>query len=119
MFRYTTSKKECKELYRKLSLKLHPDVGGSTDLMLLLNKSFEDAMDNLSEAEEEIPSTHPKQHEDIEEIFEFFSAIEENLSPGNFKFINSLHIFYKSNGFLTEKQHDILYKIYLTEKSKE
>jgi len=49
VFHHCINIQDLKKLYRRLALRLHPDKGGSADLMMLLQESYDVALEFFKE----------------------------------------------------------------------
>lgn len=50
-FHSVTSKEEAKKLYRKLAKENHPDIGGDTETMKVINNEYDEVIERLSRGE--------------------------------------------------------------------
>lgn len=142
MFRFCKNEQETKKLFRKLSLRLHPDHGGDNELMNLLNKTYEDVKEEIA-----LGVYDEDRNQNIENAFSAFSPDEDDIEEGirvsfekvcekiykgdsdmqildrimeftvqNKKFKNefaqSVKEFFEERGFVTESQYNSLVKIY-------
>jgi len=125
LFESINTLEELKRIYRKASKFLHPDMGGDNELMSLLTMSYEIKkqafeFDYFSKVKKEKNKTYSnsksfqvvkkgdKKIVFLERCFEN----EELLSQSEKKFIHSLIQWLESEGFLTQKQFDVIKDIY-------
>lgn len=122
MFFKCNTEEECLKLFRKLALKLHPDQGGSNELMILLQESFEEKTKFIElmeqcKAENEKKNVYENVYEKIKftderikiihEIIEYFKEKKQKSD-----FINSVNEFLQERGYVTSGQYNSLVKIY-------
>lgn len=119
---------DCKTLFRKLSMRLHPDHGGSNELIILLQESYDqeiklrkiDSLESKKSFEEsnEFWKVYEKSFENIEEGDLRLNIINEIMeyAKTHKKFITtfteSVIEFFKENKFITSNQFYTLVKIY-------
>lgn len=129
MFRKCKTLQEAKILYRKLSLCLHPDRGGSVELMALLNDIYEEvklsawaneilddhfagfkAKPRAERKKREKPAPSPVIKKGSKESWELINDLEEFFEKPYFpkEFYNSLKSYLEKNDYLTIKQYDCL-----------
>lgn len=119
MFHECKNKEDVKSLFRKLCYFLHPDHGGDTELMILLNDSYEMALD-FYDTHEEAPSQfrYEKVFEDVLNGMSQLEIIQEILAYAskhkrfNTDYVSSLQEFLEEKGYLTSSQYNSLVKIY-------
>ena len=131
MFRDCTSSEETKSLFKKLAMRLHPDYGGSNELMILLQEAYEKTL-NLIEENEEISEKfktknkkpkdrfYEKSYENIylEDEDERLKILDEILEYSkshprfNTNFTHEMVLFLNDNLYLTSGQYNSLVKIY-------
>lgn len=137
MFRKCRSVAEVKKLYRLLALRLHPDYGGSNELMALLIEVYEEALDSATYEErndnkkketkteksyydenEYGDGLYKCVNEDVQQkdprLKIFMDILEYAKEHKTFKtdFVLSLVEFLDEKGFLTPAQYNKLVKIY-------
>lgn len=125
MFHNCNNEKDAKELFRRLAHYLHPDKGGESDLMILLQQAYENTLMIFKEIEkmnieqtsksvlkyknvyEDVPINDPK-IDIIKEIFRY-----SNQHP-SFKtsYIESVRDYGIEKGYVTSSQYNHLVKTY-------
>lgn len=120
---------ECKNLddvkkrYRILSKLFHPDHGGPVDLMLELNRYYENATgrfhkqktENKKEEKTKKP-THTYTHDDEDEYLEKIEKImkyADMFKSFDSNFIDSVWEQFQANGFISDRQKSAIDKIYI------
>jgi len=117
MFDECTTDVESKYLFRKLCHLLHPDKGGSGELMILLNKAYENHLISLKAPHASSQKTKPKYDsykimagDDRLGIFdEMFDMVEDN-EDLNVEFLINIYNFFGKKGYITVKQYEGLGK---------
>jgi hypothetical protein len=61
------NEKEAKKLFKKLALRLHPDHGGTNELMMILTESYERHIENLKMIDDAFTAFTPPEEEAWEE----------------------------------------------------
>jgi len=138
VFRFCKNEQEVKKLFRKLSLRLHPDHGGDNELMNLLNKTYEDVKEDIAwgafneNKKYDFSAFEPDEDEIEEGVRVRFEKVCEKVYKGdsdmqildrimeftvqNKKFKNefaqSVKEFFEERGYVTEGQYNSLVKIY-------
>ena len=121
MFHKCKDRDEIKALYRKLSLRLHPDHGGESIHMILLTECYNIALECMKDPIK-IKNSSKKYEKVTEDIYaddkERMKIIEEiknyakkhpRFSP---LFVESIDDFLTENGYITSTQFNSLVKIY-------
>lgn len=134
MFSKLKNEKEIKTLYCKLALRLHPDYGGSNELMILLTEAYELRMatlghktkDSATDGTGGAKKCNPENHSRFyEKVFGNISAINTKIkildeildyakTHEGFEsdFVNSVKQFLNKNSFITSGQYNALVNIY-------
>lgn len=136
MFFKCDSKDECQKLFRKLALRVHPDMGGSNELMILLQEAFDDRIKYLEKpkkkstekkkSKDKPKKDKPKQADKIyENVYEKIYFDDDRLSVldeileylkahNNLKinFVHDVQRYLQENDFMTSGQYNALVKIY-------
>lgn len=123
MFFKCLKKEDCQKLFHKLALYLHPDHGGSNELMILLQDSYRERVrmiEMLEESKEKIDEnkTYENVYETIylrDERMQIIHDIMEyyKQNPGiKSEFVESVYKFLKDKGYVTSGQYNALVKIY-------
>jgi hypothetical protein len=126
MFFKSHTKEDCKILFKKLALKLHPDCGGDHQLMLLLNEAYEDRMNWLTEIEKSIKEAETakktKSYENVvEKIYNgderilLLQEVDDYMTNNpslKLDFVVSVLAFYFEKGYVTSGQYNAILKIY-------
>jgi hypothetical protein len=126
MFHNCKSIEDIKSLYRKLSLRLHPDLGGEAFLMILLTESYEIALESIKPVKQDkktkIPTRSGTGYEitpfDILKGDDYLKIIDEIYEYAkthpkfSLTFIDSINAFLSESGFITASQFNSLVKIY-------
>jgi curved DNA-binding protein CbpA len=109
MFHKCKTEEDGKKLFRKLSLRLHPDCGGSNELMVLLQESYEIFLKKTGGGKEKVETKIFKGDERLRmlEIMEIFADEHETYDP---KFLHSICAFLAKAAFITVKQYEALSK---------
>lgn len=134
MWHRCTTEEEVKDLFKKLAFRLHPDHGGTEELMILLNESYEtakyfyDALNKEKEKPkftEENPGKYQKSFSDLTLGDERLQVINEILDYArtrksfNTDFVISIVDYANENGFVTSAQYNSLLKTYYAFKMNE
>jgi hypothetical protein len=124
MFHRCKNLNDIKKVYRRLALLIHPDKGGDADLMILLQESYELAIDFFHQKENnQKGNKEPLKYENIyEDIIDpsddrlwIFSEIMDYADKNpkfNMDFIKSLMDYLEKHGKLTSAQYNRAVKIY-------
>lgn len=124
MFGSYKSKEEAKKLFRELALRLHPDHGGSNELMVRLQEAYERTIAFFEQREEPRSQDHSKkkyyekEFENIRKGDDRLSILEkmENYASRhpkfNASFLFSVIDFLEEKGYITEGQYNGLTKAY-------
>lgn len=128
MFQSCKNLSEAKNLFRKLALRLHPDCGGSPEMMVCLTQAHESFIQKMKgvNAKEKLKSS--MRYENVFEEIMFHTATDwesERLSilgeiakyakfhkHFNCAYVSSVIEFAEENGFITSGQYNALVKIY-------
>lgn len=117
MFRKCKNAQEVRSLYKKLCLRLHPDQGGSTELMILLQQVYEESISKIED--EEIIFNKTSHNNDkfiykgdakLNILYDLISHFEEH---ENNAFVKSVSMFLDESGFITQKQYYALIRIHI------
>lgn len=122
MFNKCKNLQEAKILFRKLSLRLHPDSGGSHELMVLLQESYQICVEALGINEKDSPLEDVRQFKNVssrvwlgdyklsivDEIFKF----DERGIGFNFVRFHQIVDFLNKNKFVVSGQYNELVEIY-------
>ena len=127
MFFLCRSKEEAKKLYRRLSIFLHPDKGGESDLMSLLTSSYENILKSLPEIIDEscCKVVYQNCYEDVYKPNEKLNIIEDMYEYAathkrfDLSFLDSIVDFLVEYGYVTSAQYNSLVKIYYSFKMNE
>lgn len=124
MFHRCKSLDEGKALFRKLAMRLHPDYGGSNEMMILLNESKE-MFDNFIQKKE--PSIEKAKRKDnvfdkvVEDVYFQDDRLEiidrilkfaENNKSFDPSFAAAMLQVVDDRGFLTSNQYNALVNVY-------
>jgi hypothetical protein len=133
MFQYCQNEEEAKKLYHRLAKRLHPDSGGENELMILLQKDYDIALNRIKPSAlaskfydadgvkpPPTPSPPSKPAETVpigDQRLEFMKKLIELLknvavSPNVRNFIIYAFKFQSKNRFLTIQQYKALKHIY-------
>lgn len=126
MFSKLSSIEDCKNLFRKLSLRLHPDAGGSNELFILLQKTYEARLNSLPKVKKSEPKKKKEQVQAYERTFQGVIVLGDDrlkiineiadyaASHDYFKtdFVESVIEFLDEHGFITGQQFNSLVKVY-------
>lgn len=139
MFFKCKTEQECKLLFRKLALKLHPDHGGSQELMVLLQESHDAAKARLlgsvkdyvgklaegykKQAQQASVKSTPEKLKAVQKdvikdgdprikILEAISRYQKKHPLFKCHFFDSVCKFYEDYEIITVKQYNILVSIY-------
>lgn len=127
MFHQCQSLEEAKILFRKLAFYLHPDHGGDSQLMILLQESFENFKDYIEYLEfekqkKEQTEKNQKYETQIDDVYELdiekLKIIDEILKYSEnhprFKadYTESVKEYLEEHGFITSQQYNSLVKVY-------
>lgn len=106
-------------------MRLHPDYGGSNELMILLNESYDAALNGISHRKASPSPQKESSGEFYENTFEAVSIDDERISiiveifdyansHPSFKidFVLSIRDYLYENGFITSGQYNKLVGIY-------
>lgn len=114
MFEECKEINECKMLFRQLAKLLHPDKGGSHELMIRLKISYENAIEKLGNGKEssEDPKNNSKHtHSDKVmagdprlKILDMMADMVEEHPYLNGDFYFKIEVFFMKNGYLSVKQ---------------
>ncbi len=123
MFFKCLDKNESQKLFHKLALRLHPDHGGSNELMILLQEAYQERIRVIEMIEES--REHEKQNKTYENVYEKIYLRDERINVMHeimdylqkkpdikIEFAISVHKFLKDNGYVTSGQYNTLVKIY-------
>ena len=127
MFSKCKSLQDVKTLFRKLSLRLHPDSGGSHELMLLLQEAYQNFLESLNSNEKTNPLEDNVQFKNVstrvwlgdhklsivDELFKF-----NEMGIGfNFVRFHQILDFLNKNKFVVSSQYNELVQIYYDAKN--
>ena|SRR3972149_2420541 len=116
MFHNCKTEEDAKKLFRKLCLLIHPDKGGSNELMILLNEGYEICLKSLQRTEDKFNEFCKKQKkpenvkifkgdERLSILDELFEILEDHEHfPGDF--IISVSCFLENQKYITENQYN-------------
>lgn len=119
MFFKCSSEDECKKLFRKLAKLIHPDKGGSHELMILLDEAYNNRIKkiNSSKTEDKTYSSEKKENNKIyagdkrlEILGEMWDICEKNPEYITHFFL-SVTAFLDQNSYMTHKQYEGLLKM--------
>ena len=114
-------------MFRRLSLKLHPDCGGEADLMILLQECYENKLKELSPKQTNYPPKNPtnQTHQKFQNVYSDVilgnpalhilpEIFEYAKSHKSFKtdYLDSVYEFLSENGYITSSQYNSLLKTY-------
>jgi curved DNA-binding protein CbpA len=111
MFHNCKSEDEAKKLFRKLCLLLHPDKGGSHELMILLNEAYElylkPKIKNPYSREEPKKSQSDKifMGDDRLDIIEELNDLQEEHDFSS-DYFESVMAFLNARKYITQKQYE-------------
>lgn len=122
MFFNTYTKEEALKLFRKLSFRLHPDHGGSNELMILLQEAYEERCKWIEELDKAQKKEQKKYYEKTTEkirsgddrlgiLDEIYIFLLDNPDI-KLDFVESVRNFYKAHAYITSGQYNALVKIY-------
>lgn len=125
MFHKCSSEEEAKKLFRRLALRLHPDAGGDSDLMILLQEWYEYSREAINESskkqEKETKWSGEKYHKSYENIYSgderlhiiveifAYSDSHKKFDPSMTESINE---YLSENGYITSAQYNALVRVY-------
>lgn len=123
MFYKCKNLNDAKILYRKLALRLHPDQGGSHELMTTLQEAYENFVISLDSKEKIEPQEKERKYKNVnklvvtldeklsivDELFDFY--IETGISH-SWDFFNEIVDHLKLHRFVTSKQYNDLVHLY-------
>lgn len=122
MFFKCKTQADCKALFRSLAKRLHPDHGGTPELMILLQEAYDIHLSKISRLDAEKRHFEPKQNtksssiiESGDERLEIFDEMGDwylDNPKVNLDFFESVFDYYQTNNFITVKQYEALKKIY-------
>ena len=121
MFSHCNTAFEAKSLFRKLALKLHPDYGGSNELMILLTETYENALKNIANKSHKAYNqqhVYEKTYEDIPQDDSRLNILNEiahyAVTHPKFKcdYLVSVVAFLEANHYITSQQFNALINIY-------
>ena len=122
MFQNCKTADEAKTLFRRLAHFLHPDKGGESDLMILLQDEYDMILEffrnntqNLkSKCNLKYQNTYENVFKGSDELAIFYEIYQYAAVHPKFetKYIDSLNDYLQNNGYLTSTQYNKLVKIY-------
>lgn len=122
MFHKCTKEDDAKKLFRQLALRLHPDCGGSKDLMILLQEAFDLFMGSLKKTDipdvkfnsayQSKPETEKIYPDDdrIDVLYELMDLIQKKKLKSN-DFVISVYDFYEQYTYISTSQYTALKNI--------
>lgn len=124
MFHRCVTLSEAKNIFRRCAMKLHPDYGGDSDLMILLKECYDlfiEFQNSKNRPEDTDKSTILKYQKSFEDVFlnderlEILNEIfEYSKEHPKYKvgFTLSIHEFLEEKGYITSSQYNCLVKNY-------
>jgi hypothetical protein len=112
MFHRCSTQLEAKRLYHELAQRLHPDRGGSNQLMTILIESFKHAMQKMPQEK------YRKVTEDIfegDQRLDIISNLFDGILSGqcyDWQLVTTISADLEKQGYLTPTQYNALVKIY-------
>ena len=127
MFSNCKDKKEAIELFRKIAMRLHPDCGGSLELMAHLQRAYDNSHVKSNEYLYEKVKTveeqkNPQKYEYTDEnihssdersgIFHEMQQYADRNPSFNTKYLDSVFDAFEKTGYITGNQFNCLVKTY-------